>query len=103
VTKCFYKKKKQSLPKVSVPKGLKKKQLETLNEVFSYLKVERAIFYSEKEHFIENLPNENPYENQVLWQEIKKYPDAQVIIDTYFFGFVFTRKTQAKEEFLIRL
>ncbi|WP_191859207.1 O-methyltransferase [Hanstruepera ponticola] len=37
------------------------------------------------------------------WEQIKKYPQVTVTIDTYFWGFVFFRKEQVKEHFKIRL
>lgn len=37
------------------------------------------------------------------WETIKKHPKVTVTIDTYFWGFVFFRKEQAKEHFKIRL
>lgn len=37
------------------------------------------------------------------WETIKQHPKVTVTIDTYFWGFVFFRKDQAKEHFTIRL
>ena len=37
------------------------------------------------------------------WESIKKHPEVTVTIDTFFWGFVFFRKEQAKENFIIRL
>jgi len=37
------------------------------------------------------------------WQAIKAHPKVRVTIDTFFWGFVFFRKEQAKEHFSIRL
>lgn len=37
------------------------------------------------------------------WEIIKKHPKVTVSIDTFFWGFVFFRKEQAKENFTIRL
>ncbi|MEY8848333.1 O-methyltransferase [Psychroserpens sp. XS_ASV72] len=37
------------------------------------------------------------------WEVIKKHPKVTVTIDTFFWGFVFFRKEQAKENFTIRL
>lgn len=37
------------------------------------------------------------------WELIKKHPQATVTIDTFFWGFVFFRREQAKEHFVIRL
>lgn len=36
------------------------------------------------------------------WREIRKDPDATVVIDLYFFGLVYFRKGQAREQFKIR-
>jgi len=36
------------------------------------------------------------------WETIKQHPQVTVTIDTYFWGFVFFRKEQAKEHFVIR-
>ncbi len=46
---------------------------------------------------------EAPYKTPAIWDMIKKENFAQVIVDTYYFGFIFNRKQQAKEEFYIRL
>lgn len=37
------------------------------------------------------------------WESIKNHPKVTVTIDTYFWGFVFFRKEQAKEHFTVRL
>ena len=37
------------------------------------------------------------------WETIKKHPKVSVTIDTFFWGFVFFRKEQVKEDFVIRL
>jgi predicted O-methyltransferase YrrM len=37
------------------------------------------------------------------WEIIKKHPKVTVTIDTFFWGFVFFRKEQAKEHFVIRI
>ena len=37
------------------------------------------------------------------WEEIKNHPAVTVTIDTYFWGFVFFRREQEKEHFIIRL
>jgi len=37
------------------------------------------------------------------WEVIKKHPKVTVTIDTFFWGFVFFRKEQAKEHFIIRV
>lgn len=37
------------------------------------------------------------------WEAIKAHPKVRVTIDTFFWGFVFFRKEQAKEHFTIRL
>ena len=37
------------------------------------------------------------------WEHIKKHPKVTVTIDTFFWGFVFFRKEQVKENFTIRL
>ena len=37
------------------------------------------------------------------WGEIKKHPAVTVTIDTFFWGFVFFRKEQEKEDFVIRI
>ncbi|WP_430408612.1 O-methyltransferase [Kordia sp.] len=37
------------------------------------------------------------------WETIKNHPKVTVTIDTFFWGFVFFRKEQAKEHFVIRL
>lgn len=42
-------------------------------------------------------------EMQEAWTEIKKHPKVTVTIDTYFWGFVFFRKEQVKEHFVIRV
>ena len=36
------------------------------------------------------------------WEEIKKHPAVKVTIDTFFWGFVFFRREQEKEHFVIR-
>tara|TARA_R110002049_G_scaffold3795_5_gene27674 strand:+ start:153583 stop:154356 length:774 start_codon:yes stop_codon:yes gene_type:complete len=37
------------------------------------------------------------------WETIKKHPKVTVTIDTFFWGFVFFRKEQVKEHFIIRV
>ncbi len=37
------------------------------------------------------------------WEAIKKHPKVTVTIDTFFWGFVFFRKEQVKEHFLVRV
>ncbi|HMC00687.1 MAG TPA: class I SAM-dependent methyltransferase, partial [Flavobacteriaceae bacterium] len=37
------------------------------------------------------------------WETIKQHPKVTVTIDTFFWGFVFFRKEQAKEHFIIRM
>ncbi|KJD35939.1 methyltransferase [Tamlana sedimentorum] len=37
------------------------------------------------------------------WETVKKHPKITVTIDTFFWGFVFFRKEQAKEHFTIRI
>jgi len=46
---------------------------------------------------------ELPYKNEKLWEKLKQQSITQIVVDTYFFGFIFTKTSQAKEEFLIRL
>ncbi len=46
---------------------------------------------------------ELPYSNKDFWKSIKSHKNAHVVVDTYYFGFIFNRKQQAKEEFYIRL
>ena len=46
---------------------------------------------------------ETPYQNEKHWISLKKKESSRVIVDTYFFGFIFYRKQQAKEEFFIRI
>lgn len=46
------------------------------------------------------------YENREMaevWEEIKKNPKVRVTLDTYRWGFVFFRKEQVKEHFIIRV
>jgi len=38
-----------------------------------------------------------------LWNTLKEHPRVRVTINTYYFGFVFFRKEQAKEHFTIRM
>ncbi len=143
VTKCFYKKHKPEINASTLPRGLKKKHVKLLCEVFNYLKINEALFLVEENHFVKqifknretqknNLYNlvyvsidyfnnknveeyflklkkngvlvvETPYKQIHFWKKIKENNQAQVIVDTYFFGFVFARNTQAKEKFFIRL
>lgn len=42
-------------------------------------------------------------EMEEAWEEIKKHPAVKVTIDTFFWGFVFFRKEQEKEHFVIRI
>lgn len=130
---------------LSIPKGFKRKHLQTLNELFAYFNIKKAMFKVESDHFLYQLPNakaiqldqskqldliyvseksaksvmaesifnsltesgvmifEKPYNNLVFWETLKANPNAQVTVNTYFFGFIFTQKTQAKEAFFIRL
>lgn len=42
-------------------------------------------------------------EMEQAWEEIKAHPSVKVTIDTFFWGFVFFRREQEKEHFVIRL
>lgn len=42
-------------------------------------------------------------EMEAAWNEIKAHPDVRVSIDSFFWGFVFFRKEQEKEDFVIRI
>ena len=42
-------------------------------------------------------------EMEEAWEEIKKHPAVTVTIDTFFWGFVFFRKEQEKQDFVIRV
>ncbi|EAR12097.1 hypothetical protein PI23P_12207 [Polaribacter irgensii 23-P] len=42
-------------------------------------------------------------EMQAAWSQIKKHPKVRVTIDIFYFGIVFFRKEQAKENFKIRV
>lgn len=42
-------------------------------------------------------------ENQTIWQQLRNHSKAKVSIDTYDFGFIFFRKEQEKEHFVIRV
>ncbi|MGB7842161.1 MAG: class I SAM-dependent methyltransferase [Salinimicrobium sp.] len=42
-------------------------------------------------------------EMEAAWNEIKAQPEVRVTIDTFFWGFVFFRKEQEKEDFVIRI
>ena len=42
-------------------------------------------------------------EMELAWQDIKNHTQVTVTIDTYQWGFVFFRKEQQKEHFIIRL
>ena len=46
---------------------------------------------------------ENPYSNKVLWEEVKNKLDTQIVVDTFYYGLIFNRKQQAKENFKIRI
>ncbi|MHA7057901.1 hypothetical protein ACWGOQ_0011815 [Aquimarina sp. M1] len=41
--------------------------------------------------------------NESIWKQIQNDPRSKVTIDTYNFGFVFFRKEQEKEHFIIRI
>ncbi|PZD79516.1 hypothetical protein [Mesonia sp. K7] len=72
-------------------------------------------FERSKNHFEQILPHlhndslvifDNLYlsaEMQELWSYIKNHPKVKVTIDSFYFGFVFFREEQAKENFRIRL
>ncbi|NAS29810.1 class I SAM-dependent methyltransferase [Flavobacteriaceae bacterium R38] len=42
-------------------------------------------------------------EMEAAWKTIKKHPEVSVTIDTFQWGFVFFRKEQVKEDFVIRI
>ena len=42
-------------------------------------------------------------EMEEAWEEIKQHPAVKVTVDTFFWGFVFFRKEQEKEHFVIRI
>ncbi|MEB3346925.1 hypothetical protein U6A24_15735 [Aquimarina gracilis] len=44
----------------------------------------------------------NSKDEILIWEEIKRCPKITVTIDTFYLGFVFIRKEQAKEHFTIR-
>lgn len=46
---------------------------------------------------------ERPYDNSQLWEQTKGLSEARVVVDTYFFGLIFPKISQAREEFKIRL
>ena len=46
---------------------------------------------------------ENPYSNKALWEEVKNKLDTQIVVDTFYYGLIFNRKQQAKENFKIRI
>lgn len=46
---------------------------------------------------------ENPYLNEKVWEMIKEKNENIIVVDTYFFGFLFNRKQQAREHFKIRI
>ncbi len=145
ITKCFYKKHKSVVKLSTSPKGIKKKHLETLCEVFRYLRLITGELIVSKNHFFKTLPlfkdlelnnyhqidfvyldnqyfNEknleyafsklkeegvliiqNPYKKIILWEKIIKDNRSQIIVDAYFFGFIFPKKNQAREVFFVRL
>ncbi len=39
----------------------------------------------------------------LIWEEVKNHPKITVTIDTFYLGFIFIRKEQAKEHFVIRV
>ncbi len=84
-----------------------KKNINTTNNVTADL-----IFISKNTYSIKQIdqlkPNalaiiELPYENKDFWNTIKAHKNAHVVVNTYYFGFIFNRKQQAREEFYIRL
>ena len=93
------------------------KQLPNIKKQESNLREKVDLGYVAKEYFNKKTLNsvltklhsnstliiELPNKNKQLWEELKQQSISQVIIDTYFFGFIFTKNTQAKEEFRIRL
>lgn len=46
---------------------------------------------------------ERPYDKPLLWEQTKLLKQARVVVDTFYFGFIFPKNTQAKEVFQIRL
>lgn len=46
---------------------------------------------------------ENPYQNKELWHQLLNNAKARIVVQTYFFGFIFPRKNQVKEHFYIRI
>jgi len=64
------------------------------------------------DHHIKNVHNDSLFifddiywsnDMREAWKAIKQHPKVTVTIDTFFWGFVFFRKEQAKENFTIRL
>lgn len=46
---------------------------------------------------------EFPYKKKEVWQQVLSQSKAHIVVQTYFFGFVFPKKTQAKEHFYVRI
>lgn len=46
---------------------------------------------------------EDPYSNNEVWNLFKEKQKKHIVIDTYFFGFIFNRSQQANEHFNIRI
>jgi hypothetical protein len=85
----------------------------------SETKIFQLIFFNEKQNLLENfeafLPTitnttvwifegiHTSAEKDFLWQTIKRHDKVTVTIDVFYWGFVFFRKEQAKEHFVIRV
>ena len=46
---------------------------------------------------------ENPYSNKKVWEELQSKLETQIVVDTFYFGLIFNRKQQVKENFKIRI
>jgi len=93
------------------------KQIPSFKNIVIQNEERQDLVYIDEAHFIEQKINtafdllhedgliviELPYKKTDLWRRVKKHSKVQVVIDVYFFGFVFLKKNQAKEVFFIRL
>jgi len=46
---------------------------------------------------------ETPYQHPNKWEELKNKINTYIVVDTYYWGFIFKREQQRPEEFKIRL
>ena len=88
-----------SKPSVSIGSYFKVKNI---NETtLKYFEFSLTYIHNDSVILFENIHSDK--ESEKIWNHIKNNKKVTVTIDTFFWGFVFFRKEQEKEHFIIRI